>query len=228
MKAKHQQWRDEGQFICFEAMTGYDILWRKMGVERALMAIAEDPSWVMGIYECDANMIIGMAELCLANGLDFDGVWLYDDLAYRGGPLFSPKAYREQLRPYHRKLTDYFHSRGRPVILHSCGNITSLVPELLEAGFDCLQPLEVKAGCDLAGLAKEYGSQVCFMGGVDVRAFFAEDEAEMEREVRSKLAVGMSNPGGYIFHSDHSIPTQVSFQRYAKVVELARRQGAYE
>jgi uroporphyrinogen-III decarboxylase len=113
------------------------------------------------------------------------------------------------------------------VILHSCGNVTSLVPGIIEAGFDCLQPLEVKAGCDLAHLVREYGRDLCFMGGVDVRTFFADDEAELEREVRAKLAIGMTNPRGYVFHSDHSIPTQVTFTRYAKVAELVKAVGVY-
>jgi uroporphyrinogen decarboxylase len=102
-----------------------------------------------------------------------------------------------------------------------------LVPMIIEAGVDCLQALEVKAGMDLGTLVREYGRDLCFMGGVDVRTFFAEDESALEREVRGKLEIGMSSPGGFVFHSDHSIPTQVSFQRYSRVVELVREHGVY-
>ena len=227
VRAQHSRWRQEGQFICLEAMIGYDILWRKMGVERALMAIAEDPAWVMEIYEYDANMLIGMVDIFLDSGLEFDGAWLYDDLAYKNGPLFSPKSYREQLLPYHRQIVDHIHAKGLPVILHSCGNIMSLADGLVEAGFDCLQPLEVKAGCDLATLAREYGRDMCFMGGVDVRALAAAGEGDMEAEVKAKLDIGMASPGGYVFHSDHSIPPQVSFARYGRIVELVREYGVY-
>lgn len=227
VRAQHSRWRDEDQFICLEAMIGYDILWRKMGVERALMAIAEDPAWVMEIYEYDANMLIGMVDLLLDGGLEFDGAWLYDDLAYKNGPLFSPKSYREQLLPYHSRIVNHLHAKGLPVILHSCGNIMGLVAALVEAGFDCLQPLEVKAGCDLASLVREYGRDVCFMGGVDARVLGADREADMEAEVRAKLDLGMNSPGGYVFHSDHSIPPQVSFARYSRILELVRNYGVY-
>jgi len=226
-RAQHAAWREKGRFICLEAMIGYDILWRKMGVERALMATAEDPMWVMEVYEYDANMLMGMAEIFLESGLDFDGAWLYDDLAYKNGPLFSPRTYREQLLPYHRQIVDFFHGKKLPVIVHSCGNIMSLAKGFVEAGFDCLQPLEVKAGCDLAQLVREYGREVCFMGGVDVRALAADSEAEMEAEVKAKLDLGMASPGGYVFHSDHSIPTQVSFARYGRIVQLVREYGVY-
>lgn len=228
VKREHARLREQGMFVCISAIPGYEATWRKVGVERLLMAIAEDPDWVREMYEYDTHMIIGMARLYFAEGLDFDGAWLWDDLGYRNAPLFSPRAYREQLFPYHKQLCDFFHSHGLPVILHSCGRVLEFVPMLIEAGFDCLQPLEVKAGMDLAQMVREYGRDLTFMGGVDVRTFFAEDEAEMEREVTQKLAVGMSNPCGYIFHSDHSIPSQVSFSRYARVVELVKQHGRYE
>lgn len=220
--------REQGKFVCLSAIPGYEATWRKIGPEALLMAIAEDPEWVCEMYEYDAEMVIGLAKLYVEQGLEFDGAWLWDDLAYKNGPLFSPKAYREQLLPSHKRMNDYFHSQGWPVILHSCGNITSLVPSMIEAGFDCLQALEVKAGVDLGGLVRDYGRELCFMGGVDVRGLFAEEEGEMEREVRAKLAIGMASPGGYVFHSDHSIPPQVSFERYGKVIELVRRVGVYE
>ena len=228
VRAEHARWREEGKFICLAAIPGYEATWRKVGPEALLMAIAEDPDWVREMYEYDTEMILGMAKLYVEQGLEFDGAWLWDDLAYKNGPLFSPRAYREQLLPCHKRLCAFFHEQGWPVILHSCGNITALVPGLIEAGFDCLQALEVKAGVDLGHLVREYGSDLCFMGGVDVRTFFAEDESEMEREIKQKLEIGMANPGGYVFHSDHSIPTQVSFERYSKVVELAKEYGVYK
>jgi len=227
VRAQHARWREEGKFICLAAIPGYEATWRKVGPEALLVAIAEEPDWVREMYEFDAEMIVGMAELYLARGFDFDGAWLWDDLGYRNAPLFSPRAYREQLMPLHKRLCDFFHEQGWPVVLHSCGRVKELVPLLMEAEFDCLQPLEVKAGMVLEELVREYGRDLCFMGGVDVRTFFAEDEAELEDEVSKKLDIGMSNPGGYVFHSDHSIPPQVSLARYRRVVELVREHGVY-
>ncbi len=220
-------WRAEGKFICLAAIPGYEATWRKVGPEALLMAIAEDPAWVREMYEYDAEMIIGMAHLYLERGLEFDGAWLWDDLGYRNAPLFSPRAYQEQLMPSHQRLCEFCHAQGWPVTLHSCGQIVDLVPMLIEAGIDCLQALEVKAGMDLGELVREYGHALCFMGGVDVRALFAEDETEMVREVTAKLDIGMSSPGGYVFHSDHSIPPQVTFDRYKRVVDLVRSHGVY-
>ena len=228
VKREHAAIRERGKSLCISAVPGYEATWRKLGVEGVLVAIADDPDWVREMYEYDANMIIGMAQLYFDRGFDFDGAWLYDDLGYRNAPLFSPRAYKEQLMRYHKQLCDFFHGHNCPVVLHSCGRVLDLIPMLIEAGFDCLQPLEVKAGMDLAVLVKEYGKHVALMGGVDVRTWFDDvDEPVTENEVRTKLAIGMSSPGGYLFHSDHSVSTQVSLNRYAKVVELVRRYGVY-
>ena len=227
--AEHARLRAQDKCLCLSVIPGYEAAWRKIGPEAILMAIADDPDWVREMYEYDTNMIIGMAQLYFDRGLDFDGAWLYDDLGYRNASLFSPRAYREQLFPYHKQMCNFLHAHGCPVVLHSCGHVLELTPMLIEAGFDCLQPLEVKAGMDLAHLVKEFGRDIALMGGVDVRTFFdGADEAAMENEIRTKLAIGMSSPGGYLFHSDHSIPTQVSFQRYARVVELVREYGVYQ
>jgi uroporphyrinogen decarboxylase len=227
VRAQHARWREQGRFVCIAAIPGYEATWRKIGPEALLMAIAEDPDWVREMYEYDAEMVVGMMKLHLEQGIEFDGAWLWDDLGYRNAPLFSPRAYREQLLPCHRRLCDFCHEQGWPVVLHTCGQVMPLVSMLIEAGVDCLQAIEVKAGMDLGELVREFGRDLCFMGGVDVRTFFAEDEADLEREVRSKLEIGMSSPGGFVFHSDHSIPTQVSFERYGRVVELVSEYGVY-
>ena len=76
-------------------------------------------------------------------------------------------------------------------------------------------------------LCREYGPHLCFMGGVDVRTLYADDEAVMEREVRTKLEIGMAHPGGYVFHSDHSIPPDMSLARYRRILDLVRDAGRY-
>ena len=68
------------------------------------------------------------------------------------GPFFSPAAYRALEFPAQKRMCDFFHARGLPVILHTDGNVWKLIPMLIEAGFDCLQPCEVKAGMDLVAL----------------------------------------------------------------------------
>ena len=114
-----------------------------------------------------------------------------------------------------------------PIILHSCGRVKEIIPDLIEVGLDCLQPLEVKAGMDLRELKPEFGDKLCFMGGIDVRAMANPDPQAIEEEIKSKIPLAKKN-GGYIYHSDHSIPKNVSFKQYKRrVMELVKKYGEY-
>jgi len=123
-------------------------------------------------------------------------------------------------------LCDFFKSKDMPIILHSCGRVKEFVPFYIEAGLTCLHPLEVKAGMDLIELKKSYGDVLAFMGGIDVRKMAAENQREIEEEIKTKITFAKKG-GGYIYHSDHSVPDNVSFERYKYVIELVHKYGTY-
>ena len=221
-----QQAYDQGRFIFYSAGFGYDKIQSYVASEQLLMAIATDPDWVRDMYETDTTLIIQMYEIMKQGGFRFNGAFILCDLGYRNGLLFSPHHYDEQLRPTFQRLVDYFHSEGLPVILHSCGCVKELIPSFIEDGLDCLQPLEVKAGMDLPELKQNFGDKIAFMGGIDVRAMADPDPAVIVEEIRTKIPVAKQG-GGYIYHSDHSVPDNVSFARYQRILELVRQYGSY-
>ena len=207
---------------------GYDFAARALlGPVRLLTAIVEEPNWARDIFMTQAELCAQCVEELLAAGIDFDGAFLPDDLGYRNGLLFSPRAYREVLRPAHRRYVEPFKRRGLPVILHSCGGVKELIPDLMDTGFDCLQPLEVKAGMDLIELKKRYGDVLAFMGGIDVRLMALDDPGPIEEEIRTKVSFAKQG-GGYIYHSDHSVPDDVSFANYCHVIDLVHKYGSYQ
>lgn len=217
--------REKGRFIVFGSVVGYDRLSSVVGPGTLLPALKTDPDWVSEMVAAWADLNVAAAEVILARGFDFDGAFLYDDMGYRGTPFFSNGVYRAVLKPHHKRMCDFFRGRGKKVLLHSCGYVAPLIPDLVEAGFDCLQPLEVKAGMDLLALKKEYGDHLAFMGGIDVRAMSASPEVR-ENEIRTKVGAAKRG-GGYIFHSDHSVPDDVSFEQYCDVIRLVKEYGAF-
>ncbi|MBU0608240.1 MAG: hypothetical protein KKI08_10140 [Armatimonadetes bacterium] len=221
-----QKASDQGRFIVYGAAFGYDKIQSYVESQHLLTAIITDPDWVRDMYEVDATLSIEMYEVMTAGGFSFDGAFIFCDLGYRNGLLFSPRHYDEQLRPIFRRLVDYFHGAGLPVILHSCGCVTELIPRFIEDGLDCLQPLEQKAGMDLVELKQAFGGKLALMGGLDVRAMADPNPAVLEEEIRAKIPVAMKD-GGYIYHSDHSVPHNVSFSTYEHVLELIRQYGRY-
>jgi len=218
--------REQGRFICYSAAVGYDKIQSYVASQNLLIAIATEPDWVRDMYETDADLAIGMYEVMKEGGFEFDGAFVLCDLGYRNGLLFSPRHFDEQLRPTFQRLFDYFRAEGLPIILHSCGCVRELIPRFIQDGLTCLQPLETKAGMDLIELKREFGDRLAFMGGIDVRAMADPDPSVIEEEIRTKIPFAKMG-GGYIYHSDHSVPNNVSFERYCRVLELVREYGAY-
>lgn len=218
--------RKDGHYINYAGAVGYDKWGNIIGPENFLPAMLIDPNWVIDVYMTDVELHIATVEEMLSRGLKFDGAFLYDDLGYRNGTFFAPETYREQLFPAHKRLFDFFNSKGMPVILHSCGNVNAFVPQFIEAGLTCLQPLETKAGMNLIELKKKYGEKLAFMGGIDVRKMSAEDPKIIEDEIKTKVSFAKQG-GGYIYHSDHSVPDDVSFEQYKRVIELVHKYGKY-
>jgi uroporphyrinogen decarboxylase len=205
---------------------GFDLIQRYLGMEGLLIAIIDDPEWVKEMFYVNAEFVIKLYENMADNGYSFDGIFLADDLGYKNGLLFSPLHYKELLFEADRLICDYFHDQDLKVLLHSCGCVKELIPYFIEAGIDCLQPLEVKAGMDLIELKKNYGDNISFMGGIDTRLYSSNNTEALENEIKSKFEAAKKN-GGYIYHCDHSIPDIVSFSQYKRVISLVKKYGEY-
>ncbi|HUT73475.1 MAG TPA: uroporphyrinogen decarboxylase family protein [Armatimonadota bacterium] len=227
--AAWQSYRDGRARDAFVYLNPGEPFWRLLrivGHETALLWVAEQPELVAEILADYTDFIIANCDMTVAAGLECDGVWLFSDLCYKNGMLFSPRAYRELLQPHHRRMAEMCRRRGWPFILHCDGDVRQFIPLLIESGFDCIQPLEARAGNDVRELKPLYGDRIVFFGNINADAM-ARGGEELEAEVRSKLLAAKPG-GGYIYHSDHSIPPTISFESYRRVIELVRELGRYE
>jgi len=225
-RKRYDEARSRGLFCCPLFLSGFLPACDMVGPERLMVAMLEDPEWVKDMFMTDAGLCVTILEEMMARGFDFDAGWLGDDLGYKNTSLISPAMYRELVMPAHKLICDCFKSRGKPMLLHSDGNVSGLIPLFIEAGFDCLQPLEAKAGMDLVELKKAYGDRLALFGGIDARDMADPDPAVIEREIASKVPIAKQG-GGYLFHSDHSVPDNVSFQQFCRVMELAAKYGKF-
>jgi uroporphyrinogen decarboxylase len=223
----YQQARQEGKAVAYFAHIGSGHVHQSyLDTESLLVNVIEDPAWLIDMYETTAGLVMQMYDIMVAGGFEFDAAFLACDLGFNHGPFYSPKHFEQQLHPTFARLFGFFHERGIPVILHSDGRVLRLIPYFLEEGLDCLNPLEVKAGMDLIELKKQYGDRLAFMGGIDVQAMADPDPRVIEEEIRTKITVAKQG-GGYIYHSDHSVPVNVTFTQYRRVIDLVRQYGAY-
>ena len=217
----------ENRFFCWSGVNVFEQMHPVCGHENMLVGMALDPDWVIDMCTVFSDLTISLMEILFAKEGYPDGIWFYEDMGYKGSPFMSPAMYREIVQPAHAKTFGWAHSKGLPVIVHSCGMVEKLVPGLIECGMDCLQVIEVKAGMDLLRLYKQYGEKISFMGGIDVRELYSNDLNRVEAELQKKLPVVL--PGnGYCLHSDHSIPNTVNFDVYKHFVDRGREIGTYK
>jgi uroporphyrinogen decarboxylase len=216
--------RERGLFVHYSGVEAYEAAWPVWGQVGIFTLMMDDPDLVSEIFATYTDLIIQAASRMLEMGIEFDGAWFFGDLGYRNATLFSPRLYDRLLLPQHRRMCEFFNSRGKPVILHSCGRILDLIPRFIEAGFAAIQPLEAKAGQDIRELRRIYGRSITFFGNIDVRKMSGTRE-ELREELLSKLEV--AKDGGYIYHSDHSVPPTVSWGNYCYLMELLDEHGRY-
>jgi uroporphyrinogen decarboxylase len=225
LKRDYPVWRKRGDWLVGGFWFGFDITHSWMvGTERLLMALAEDPEWCMDMFDTQLKLDIAMFDEIWNAGYTFDEIAWPDDMGYKGTPFFSTSMYREVLKPFHQRAIEWAHAHGIKARLHSCGNINPLIPDLLNIGLDGLNPLEVKAGMDPISLKQQIGDRLLFHGGVN--AVLWDQLPAIEAEMRKVIPV-LKRQGGYVFSSDHSVPSSVSLEGFRRITDLAKELGTY-
>ncbi len=225
LENNYRKWREEGYWIQANLWFGFDVThsWA-VGTERLLIALLEDPEWCVDMFNHYLDVDLALFDMIWDAGYRFDCITWPDDMGYKHNQFFSLKTYRELLKPVHKRAIDWAHSKGIYAELHSCGDINPFVPELIEIGLDALGPLEVKAGMDPVALKKKYGKDLVFHGGIN--AVIWDDTEAISAEIERVIPV-MKESGGYIFSSDHSIPSSVSLEDFRRIIELVKKVGSY-
>jgi len=219
--------RQAERFFCWAGVNAFECMHPVCGHEHMLIGMAEDPEWVAEMADTYARLNIEMQKMLFEREGPPDGIWYYEDMGYKGSPFMSPAMYRELIKPAHAATIAFAHSRELPVVMHSCGFIEPLLPDMIDAGIDCLQVIEVKAGMDLLKLHRLYGDRIALMGGIDVRALYTNDRAVIDRELEAKIPT-VKQGFGYVLHSDHSIPATVDFESYRYFIDKGLELGRYE
>lgn len=225
LKNEFPKWRSEGRWIRGVFWFGFDVThsWM-MGTENMLIAMLEEPEFVEDIFDTYLKNNIALYDRLWDAGYRFDEVFWYDDMGYKGTTFFSPALYLSLVQPYHTRAVRWAHDHGIVAQLHSCGDVMTLVPDILATGVDALNPLEVKAGMDAIALKQKYGDRLVLRGGIN--AVNWDNTDAIIAEIEEKVPVLKQN-GGFIFSSDHSIPNSVSLKNMQVIMDTIKRVGKY-
>jgi uroporphyrinogen decarboxylase len=201
------------------------------GHDQFCIDLASDPDMAEAILNKVTEYALGIWESLLDAVGDYVQVVAQgDDLGMQTGPYISPRMYRKFVKPCHRRIYNFIHSKTKAkIFMHSCGSVYDMLPDLIEVGVDILNPVQASAAkMDPSRLKKEFGKDICFWeGGIDVQQVmpFASPEtieAEVKRAIHT-LAPG----GGYVFAPSHNIQADVSPAQIHTAYQTALRCGGY-
>jgi hypothetical protein len=204
----------------------YEYLWRIIGSENALLWMADAPDLLAAFVDRLGGFLLAFAQAQIAAGKGrLSGMYIWGDVAYRRGMLFSPSRWRALFKPHVKALIDLCHSRNLMVVYHGCGNTTAILDDFVELGLDAYNPLEAKADLDVVELKRRYAGKLAFVGNIDVRVLEQGDPEAIRREVRRKLQAAQG--GGWVHQSDHSVSSGVAPESYDLAVRTLREFGTY-
>lgn len=226
LQKNYGEWRKHGAWIQAELWFGFDVAhsWA-VGTERLLIALIQDPEWCVDMFHHFLDVDMALWDQVWDAGYTFDAVRWPDDMGYKYNQFFSVKTYRELVKPVHKRAIEWAHAKGIKTHLHSCGDVNPFIPELIDIGLDGLNPLEVKAGMDPVHIKRTYGDKLLLHGGIN--AVLWDQGEQIDQEMRRVLPV-LKEDGGYIFSSDHSVPSSVSLEDFRRITTLAKELGAYQ
>lgn len=214
-----RQHREQDRAVAVSIPGGFDEPRQLMGEEALCVAYYEQPELVHDILDTIAGTACRVLDR-LSAAVPVDIVSVHEDMAGKSGPLAGPAQIREFIAPYYRRVWDMLRDRGARLFdQDSDGNMNPVIDAFLEAGVNCMHPMEPAAGMDIVKVRETYGRRLAFYGGIDkhvLRRSLAEIDAELEYKIPP-----MVRTGGCVLALDHRIPNGTPLAHYRHYMDRA-------
>jgi uroporphyrinogen decarboxylase len=208
----------------------FELSWYLRGLDQFLMDLIVDKPFAHALLRKVTDLQKAKyGEFLKKTGKYLDIVRVGDDMGTQSQPFFSPALYREMIKPYHMEFFSFLKQHTDAALMfHSCGNIYPLLPDLIEAGIDILNPVQVSAqDMEPERLKREFGDRLTFSGAIDTQRVLPCGTAqEVEEEVRRRIQ-GLGPGGGYIIASVHNIQPDVPAENVVALFRAGLRYGKY-
>ena len=196
-----------------------------MGFQELMMAFCLDPELVSKLVEMSVKLNIELAGEAARFGADF--VFTGDDYSSGQSTFMSPDTFRELLFPGLKEVVNGFHDKGMPVIKHTDGNIMPIMDMIVEANFDCLDPIDPLGNMDMAYMKENHSKDFSLKGNVNCATTLVN--GTVEDVVQDTLGVmkAAAEGGGLILSSSNSIHSSVDPRNYLAMISTIKAYGRY-
>lgn len=191
-----------------------------LGFDHFALTLYDDMEFIKQMLKVYFDWVIEVAKR--VNQLGFDVFATADDCAFKSGLMFSPKMYKELVAPHYTRMSAVL---SIPWLFHSDGDITDVVPILIENGVTAVHPFENTA-MDIRAAKKSFGDDICIVGNVDLNLLGGSDPDAVDREV-FELIRDLGPGGGYIVCSGNSLAGFLNPDCVQAYVKAVRKYGRY-
>lgn len=227
--------REEDRVVYADIPGGFDEPRQLLGEEGLCVAYYEQPDLIRDILQTIGDTAFKVLER-VSREARIDMLTVHEDMAGKSGPLAGPIQIREFIAPYYRKIWDLLHDRGALVFdQDSDGDMNSVIDAFLDAGVNCMHPMEPAASMDIVKIREKYGARLAFYGGID-KHVIRRSKQEIVEELEYKIPP-MVKSGGCVLALDHRIPNGTPLEHYRFYIrkaweimsrEAVRKRGATE
>ena len=208
----------------------WETTWALRSMENACLDLLTEKKFYLAMADRVADVLSRMVENFFCEVGDYvQWICVTCDLGSQENLLISPQAYKEFVRPFEIRIYEAArkHSSAK-IAQHSCGAVYPLIPNIIDAGVEILNPIQTSAkGMDTAKLKAEFGNHLCFWGGIDVQQLMSfgtvQDIAQEVERVMGDLGPG----GGYLFGPSHDIQTMTPPENVLAMYETALQRAQY-
>jgi len=208
----------------------FELSWYLRGLDQFLIDLVADKPFAHALLRRVTDLQKAKyGEFLKKTGRYLDIVRAGDDMGTQSQPLLSPALYREMIKPYHVEFFSSIKERTDAALMfHSCGNVYPLIPDLMEAGVDILNPIQVSAKeMEPERLKREFGDRLAFSGAIDTqRVLPYGTPEEVEGEVRQRIQE-LGPGGGYVIASVHNIQPDVPPENVMAMFRAGLKHGSY-
>jgi uroporphyrinogen decarboxylase len=194
----------------------FERAWSLRGMTELMIDMLEAPEFVDDLLDAIAAFQCGIVEEALR--YDIDAVKFGDDWGQQTGLLFGERLWRRFLRPRLATLFGMVKRAGKAVVIHSCGRVQGLFPELIELGLDVFNPFQPEV-MDPFEMKRQFGRHLTFFGGVSVQALLPFGTPRQVRDQTRRLMDTVGRGGGFIIAPSHDVPAGVPVENMAALVE---------
>jgi uroporphyrinogen decarboxylase len=199
----------------------FERAWSLRGLEQFLMDLALDPGWVGELLDRITEIQLVLIELYLELGVD--GAYFGDDYGAQKNLILSPASWRRLIKPRLERLFAPFRERGLPILMHSDGQIQSILPDLVEIGLNALNPVQPEV-LDHAWLHQHFGGALAFYGGISTQTSLPQGSPEQVRQAVRQCAGELAPDGtGLLLAPSHRMMTDIPLENVEAMLAAFRQ-----